>query len=50
MEKEHDYIKGFIEQFSDGPLGELNPEDWTSLDFLLWLELNGYEIIKREKR
>jgi hypothetical protein len=41
------YIKSFIEQFGDGPLGELSPEEWTALDFLLWLEVNGFEIIKK---
>lgn len=43
----HDYLPGFIEQFGDGPLGELNPEEWDALQFLRWLELNNYKIIKK---
>ena len=48
MEKEeiHDYLPGFIEQFGDGPLGELNSDDWDALRFLLWLQINNYKIIK----
>jgi hypothetical protein len=47
MEKQHDYLNGFIEQFSDGPLGELDPNNWTALDFLMWLELNNFKIVKK---
>jgi hypothetical protein len=46
-EKFNGYLQGFIEQFGDGPLGEISPEKWTTLDFLLWLEVNGFEIIKK---
>jgi hypothetical protein len=48
MEKEilDDYLPGFIDQFDDGPLGELNPDDWDALRFLLWLQINNYKIIK----
>ena len=42
-----DYLPGFIEQFGDGPLGELNPDDWDALNFLMWLELNNYKIVKK---
>jgi len=42
----HDYLPGFIDQFGDGPLGELNPDDWDALQFLRWLKLNNYKIIK----
>jgi len=48
MEKEilDDCLPGFIDQFGDGPLGELDPNEWTALDFLEWLKLNNYKIIK----
>jgi len=42
----HDYLPGFIEQFGDGPLGELNPDDWDTLQFLRWLQVNNYKITK----
>lgn len=43
-----DYLPGFIEQFGDGPLGELDPEEWTALNFLEWLKLNKYKIVKND--
>ena len=46
-EIEYDYLPGFIYQFGDGTLGELNPEDWDALEFLKWLELNNYKIVKK---
>jgi hypothetical protein len=49
FEIERDYLQGFIDQFGDGPLGELNPNEWTALDFLEWLKLNKYKIIKEKK-
>ena len=42
-----DYLPGFIEQFGDGPLGELDPEEWGALEFLKWLEVNNYKIVKQ---
>ena len=42
-----DYLPGFIEQFGDGPLGELNPDDWDALNFLMWLEINNFKIVKK---
>lgn len=47
-EIEYDYLPGFIDQFGDGPLGELNTDDWDALQFLRWLELNNYKIIKNK--
>ena len=47
MEEEYDYLNGFIEQFGDGSLGELNPNDWTALEFLLWLEINDFKLVKK---
>ena len=47
-EEEYDYLNGFIEQFGDGELGELNPNDWTALEFLLWLEINNFKLIKNK--
>ena len=41
-----DYLPGFIDQFGDGPLGELDPNEWTALDFLEWLQINNFKIIK----
>ena len=49
FEIERDYLQGFIDQFGDGPLGELNPNEWTALDFLEWLKINKYKIIKENK-
>ena len=46
-EIEHNYLQGFINQFGDDPLGELDPEEWGALEFLRWLELNNYKIIKK---
>ena len=46
FEIERDYLQGFINQFGDGPLGELDPKEWTVLDFLKLLKLNNYKIIK----
>lgn len=42
-----DYLPGFIDQFGDGPLGELDPEEWGALEFLRWLEINNYKIVKK---
>jgi hypothetical protein len=50
FEIERDYLQGFIDQFGDGPLGELNPNEWTVLDFLEWLKLNNYKIIKNDRK
>jgi hypothetical protein len=47
IEIEHNYLPGFINQFGDGPLGELDPEEWGALEFLRWLEINNYKIIKK---
>jgi hypothetical protein len=46
-EIEYDYLPDFINQFGDGPLGELDPEEWTALNFLEWLKLNNYKIVKK---
>ena len=32
-EIEHNYLQGFINQFGDGPLGELDPEEWEHWSF-----------------
>jgi hypothetical protein len=44
---ENVYLDGFIDQF--GPLGELDPDRWTALEFLEWLKLNKFEIIRLEE-
>ena len=46
--EEHYYLQGFINQFGDSNLGELDPEEWNALEFLEWLKLNNYEIIKKK--
>lgn len=48
FEIEKDHLQGFIDQFGDGPLGELDPKEWTVDQFLKWLKLNGYKIIKNK--
>ncbi len=45
--EEDTYLQGFIDQFGDGELGELDPNEWDVLQFLQWLKLNNYEIIKK---
>ena len=42
------YLQGFIDQFGTGVLGELDPNEWDALQFLEWLKLNNYEIIKKK--
>ena len=41
----HDYLPGFIKQF-DAEEGELIAENWTVVEFLRWLELNKFILIK----
>jgi hypothetical protein len=43
-----DYLQGFIDQFGDGELGEIDPKEWDALAFLKWLKLNNFEIIKKK--
>lgn len=43
----HNYLPGFIKQF-DPEEGELIVEDWTAVQFLKWLELNKFKIVKDE--
>lgn len=49
-EEQYNYLPGFIDQFGDGPLGELNPDDWDALRFLLWLQINNFKIIKNDRK
>lgn len=46
LAKAEDHLPGFIDQFGDGPLGELDPKEWDALQFLRWLSLNNYKITK----
>ena len=46
--EQHSYLQGFIDQFGTGVLGELDPKEWDALQFLEWLKLNNYEIIKKK--
>ena len=41
----HNYLPGFIKQF-DPEEGELIAENWTVIQFLKWLELNNFNIVK----
>jgi len=43
--KEHNYLSGFINQF-DPEEGELDENEWTAREFLKWLELNKFKIVK----
>lgn len=43
----YNYLPGFIKQF-DPEEGELIVEEWTAVQFLKWLELNKFKIVKNE--
>lgn len=43
----HNYLPGFINQFEEGgEHQELRNEDWSVSQFLKWLELNKFSIVK----
>jgi hypothetical protein len=43
----HRYLQGFINQFEEGgEHQELRNEDWTISQFLKWLKINNFKIIK----
>jgi hypothetical protein len=44
-QEQHDFLPGFINQF-DPKEGEINGEEWTAVQFLKWLELNKFKIVK----
>jgi hypothetical protein len=47
MKEEHNYLQGFINQFEEeGKHQELSNEDCTVSQFLKWLELNKFSIVK----
>jgi len=47
--EEVDYLQGFINQFEEnGEHQELSNDDWTVSQFLTWLKLNNYKIIKNK--
>jgi hypothetical protein len=48
IKEPYDYLPGFIDQFGDGPLGELDPKEWTAEEFLVWLKLNKFQLIKNK--
>ena len=51
MKQEHNYIQGFINQFEEkGEFQELSNDDWTVSQFLKWMKLNNFKIVKNEKR
>jgi hypothetical protein len=43
----NNYLPKFIKQF-DLEKGELNVKEWTAVQFLKWLELNKFKIVKDE--
>jgi hypothetical protein len=48
--EEHNYLQGFINQFEEeGEYQELSNDDWTVSQFLKWMKLNKFKIIKDEK-
>lgn len=47
-QEQHDFLPGFINQF-DPKEGEINGEEWTAVQFLKWLELNKFKIIRNGK-
>lgn len=47
-EEEYSFLQGFIDQFGTGEFGELDPNKWDALQFLEWLKLNNFEIIKKK--
>jgi hypothetical protein len=45
--EEHNHLQGFINQFEEGGKHqELSNEDWTVSQFLKWLKLNNFKIVK----
>jgi len=45
--EEHNYLQGFINQFEEGgEHKELSNDDWTVSEFLKWMKLNNFKIIK----
>ena len=49
--EEHNYLQGFINQFEEeGEHQELSNDDWTVSQFLKWMKLNSFKIIKNETR
>ena len=49
--EDHKYLQGFINQFEeDGEHQELRNEDWTVSQFLKWLKINNFVIVKDEEQ
>jgi len=49
--EEHNYLQGFINQFEEGgEHQELSNDDWTVSQFLEWMKLNNFVIIKNENK
>lgn len=44
-QEQHDFLPGFINQF-DPKEGEIDGEEWTAIQFIKWLELNKFKIVK----
>ena len=45
--EEHNYLQGFINQFEEGgEHQEISNDDWTVSQFLKWLKLNNFKIVK----
>jgi hypothetical protein len=49
IEDQPNFLQGFIDQFEEGSkLQELSNDDWTVSEFLRWLKINNFKIIKNE--
>ena len=49
--EEHNYLQGFINQFEEeGEHQELSNDDWTVSQFLKWVKLNNFVIIKMKTK
>ena len=47
----HNYLQGFINQFEEnGEHQEMSNNDWTVSQFLNWLRINNFEIIRNKKK
>ncbi len=50
LENQENLLQNFINQFDENhELNELSDEDWKVSEFLKWLMLNGFKLVKGEK-
>jgi len=49
--EEHNYLQGFINQFEEGgEHQEISNDDWTVSQFLKWMKINNFIIVKDENK